>query len=232
MPICTADFERGVQGNIISSVDPGSGTAWDGVQGLSLLEYDGTLVPPKYGNLAMKIPGATIGGSTAMLRWSTSLGTVSDWHGRMYFRVDTLSFTGEFRLVRDDTNAQQRVFFINSDGRMRMEFATSLISTNSIVPGKWCRIEWHIIHSLTVGQIEFKLFLNPNSTTPTETQTSAANLNTGTDTSSIWFGQHSGGGASTDAWLDNILIGALNYPGPISVAPEPTPLRIGRSSAW
>jgi hypothetical protein len=87
------------------------------------------------------------------------------------------------------------------------------------------RIEWHLIHSVTVGQIEIKLFNNPDSATPTETKTGTANHNNAASTTTMKFG--SIGGASTGTyWLDNIVAGAASYPGPASVTA--LPLSYGR----
>jgi hypothetical protein len=108
--------------------------------------------------------------------------------------------------------------WVNEDaGRLRVTDGTghAFFVTGPINLGSWARIEWHVVNSATVGQWEVKLFNDPASTTPTESQSTAANRNTGAAEASVQFGTGSGAAYSDTFWLDNIVAGATDWVGPI-----------------
>jgi len=87
-------------------------------------------------------------------------------------------------------------------------------TTATVTRGQWVRIEWHIIHSATVGFAELKLFNTADSSTATETQTSAANKNFAADCQQAFFG-HVGALSDTGfiSYQDNIVMNAAAYAG-------------------
>ena len=83
---------------------------------------------------------------------------------------------------------------------MRDSGGTARITTANTVPlNAWYRAEGLVTSNATAGQLEVKLFDSPDSTTPTETQTSAADLDTlGGNINQVRFGPSSTGVARPD----------------------------------
>src|SRR6185503_11947241 len=111
------------------------------------------------------------------------------------------------------SNTEVVMLKITSAGNVRATRSggVAVDTTASISLNQWVRIEWHLIHSTTVGQWELKLFNNPDSATPTETATSAANLDTGANVTDLRIGLYGGPNALGPIWLDNIVAGATSY---------------------
>ena len=87
---------------------------------------------------------------------------------------------------------------------------------------QWVRIEYHLVHSTTVGQAEFKLFTSLESPSPVETLTTAADKNLLASADEIRYGVRSGQSVVT-YYYDDIVAGATSYPGP-AVTPSVTNL--------
>lgn len=233
MSEATANFELGVNGNDILVADAGSATAWDSRQnndgGGNTLKYDNVHV---YGSLAAKFDNSGAPSSACVMGWSTGIGTLTDHYGRVYLYATANPVGGSWRIGRDGNN--NFPIFINANGTVTMndQGGVAVTTTAAIGLNQWVRIEYHWINSLTVGQVELKLFNSPDSSTPTETQTSAANRNTSASTTSLEFGL--GGGQTTAGaiWLDNIVAGATSYPGPfVSGTQNLAPGIYGRGAA-
>lgn len=215
MAQATANFELGSNGSDILAVDPGSATAWDAVtngSGTNILKYNNTHA---YGSLAAKVDGTVAGGSQLTMDWTTGIGTLTDWYGRLYLYATTNPSTS-LRICRDINN--NFPVFVDSSGLVSMldQGGFAVTTSTAISLNQWVRIEWHWLNSGTVGQVELKLFNSPDSVVPTETQTSAANRNTSVSTTELDFGINPGGSAEL-IWLDNIVAGATSYPGPVTV---------------
>jgi hypothetical protein len=229
----TADFEAGTDTNTITTGDPGSATAWDDVfigSGNSVT-YDSTY---KFGTLAGKCASPGTPTSQTGLYWDSALGDPTDHYGRAYLRFSpTLS---EHRFVSFNGNGLEIAFFIRSDGTIYLNDGTgiSIDFATTITTNQWFRLEWHIVHSATVGQTEAKLFLNPDSSTATETDSTAANRNTGTDFVAVQFGLIGGGGVTYEGpvWFDNIVAAATNWPGSaVTPTGNLAPVIYGRGAA-
>ena len=219
MAVCTATFEAGVNGNTITTAGgEGSATPWDAVDvSGGTIKYDNT---HSYGLLSSNFVSAG-NPAAAVLSWSTAFGTQTDHYGRLYLWMNSNPTGASLRLLT--TNPIWIAVRLTTAGILSIQpfNGGGVDLTNAISLGQWVRIEWHMIQSTTVGQVEIKLFNNANSSTPTETQATAANLDTGANVTGIDIG--SGSGASTTAtfWLDNIVAGATSYPGPASTpAPD------------
>jgi hypothetical protein len=92
-----------------------------------------------------------------------------------------------------------------------------ILTTNSLNLNAFSRIEYHITHSLTVGQVEIKIFNSPDSAVATETIQTTANKNLLASANQIRYGA-TGGDSDGSFWLDNIVANALSYPGPVAPA--------------
>lgn len=208
----TATFETGVNGAAISTGDTGSATAWDvrTNPGGNSITYDNSHA---YGTLSAKVDSTTTAGSSNLLAWTTALGTLTDWYGRVYLYA-TANPSDSYRVSVDGNN--NFVLYVTSSGTIQQYDQGGLIhaTSASISLNQWVRLEWHWINSTSVGQVELRLFNSPDSSTATETKTSAANRNTSASTTDLSFGLSSGASATGPIWLDNIVAGATTWTGP------------------
>lgn len=211
----TASFERGVLGASVDATDVGSEYAFsdDGKTANSTLTYSNTHC---YGTLACEmIHSATPSGCN--VTWTLGGGITESW-GRIYLHNSGLPNTySEFARTFQSGNLKWRLAILSSGVlRLRGSFDTDGVVPISI--NQWIRIEWHVICSTTVGQIEAKLFNSPNSTTPSETITTTATLDIGTAVDVIHFGDLAALNASRTVYMDNIVVNDTGYPGPVSFA--------------
>lgn len=219
----TANFEAGTNGsNITTGAGEASANAWDVVTigALQGFSYDNTHAQ---GNLAAKVV-ASGSGAVSYGAWTTSLGTITDHYGRAYlYLTANPGDSARFLVLRSGGTGGtiSAALRVHSTGVIRcLGSANAFIqdTTNTISLNQWIRVEWHIIHSATVGQIEVKLFNTADSTTPTETLTSAANKNTGANADTFQIGNPDGIGIAVTYWMDNVVGNATSYPGPATTA--------------
>jgi hypothetical protein len=223
MPQTTANFESGVNGNTITTSDPGSATAWDAVTlNVGTATYDNTHAA--YGALAGKFTeGGT--GSTSYCVWSTAFGTQTDHYTRLYAYLTANPANNIWFANFKDGATRAASFAILTDGTCRVADSGSngQNGTAPVVLNQWIRIELHVIHSATVGQLELQLFYSPESLTPTETVTSPATWNTLVQATQVELGITSVAAvANSTIWLDDIVAAAPSYPGPYVPPPPPT----------
>ncbi len=203
-----ANFEVGVNTASVSTGDAGSATAWDSI-GSAPPSYSNT---QKYGTLAAKFE---VQGN---INWRAAHGTVSDHYGRLYIWASAFPSQAH-KLIRFDASFQAAYgaqIVINTSGQVALYGSGNSAvgtSTTAINTNAWTRIEWHIIHSTTVGFGEIKIFSSPDSATVTETLTTAANKNFGASTDSAQIGSVETAYPTT-LYLDNIIAKATAYPGP------------------
>ena len=205
----TAMFEAGINGNTITTA-PGEAslTAWDEIFILTTLTYDND--PVAHGALSARLEG-----SGTRMTWN--LPTPTDHYGRVYLYVTSTAL--DFTFVIVDNPAFTGVVSISCvSGKIRVSdsVAATTDGTVNIATNQWVRIEYHVIHSATVGQIEAKLFNNAESSTPSDTITSPANRNTSTQAFDVRFLIS---GIAGPINMDSIVANAISYPGP-AVAPS------------
>lgn len=232
MTVCTANFETGTNGNAVATGDAGSVTAWNVVNagGTTPLPYDNTHVA--HGLLAAKLFSAS--SPNTYMAWTTPFGTETDHYGRIYLYLTAVPGTNKWVGLAHPFSSTSACahLYINPTGHIEIRDSANAVkatSTNVVALNQFIRVEWHYIHSTTVGQVEVKYFATADSATVTETITTTANLNTLASADSIRIGQEVAGLGimSTAVWLDNIVANATAYPGPFpvnSVAPGVTGL--------
>src|SRR5574342_1246783 len=185
----TANFEKGVNGNDISNTDPASDTPWFSVEGTPRPKYDNTHVA--HGNLSAKIGGNAAPDSG--LIWNLS--NVTNHYGRLYFYA-TANPPNQQNLAKWIQSGITRAFLaINSTGKVVIQDTAgghNQASAISIALNMWIRLEWHYIHSVTVGQLEAKLFNSAESISPTETITGPASWDTGSSIDTVNFTDRDG----------------------------------------
>ena len=214
----TADFEAGVASANIQTTDTGSANAWDAVTraGSSTIVYDGT--NKAHGSLAAKL--TNVAGASCWLEWSTSMGSPTEHYGRVYFYMPSIP-TSSMTVVQCIGPAGAVAFNIQvvaTTGTVTVFYNTGSdtnVFSGGLSATTLYRLEYHCVHSATVGQVEAKIFAG-DSTTATGTFSSTANKNTSTSGDKIRFGQVSAGGSGLSIWMDDIVAGATSFPGPVS----------------
>lgn len=204
--VATADYEKGTLSNSISTGDSGSATAWDG-----------TNTPPIYDNThaAHGSKAAKYAAATSSRSWWTPGTPPTEMYGRAYAWLTANTTTGTQGFLFGDTSTSVQLLNINANGKA---VAGASVATNAVSLNQWIRMEFHGIASTSVGFLEIKLFNSADSITPTETITSAANLNTGASYGRFTVGPFSTSFSASAFWLDQIVVNASAYPGPFPVS--------------
>jgi hypothetical protein len=92
---------------------------------------------------------------------------------------------------------------------------SSITSTNVLPLNKWARVEMWYKFSTTVGQVELRLFLDPDSDTADETVTSAANWNLGAATANSYgLGYPNLIAYRPELYISGLELNNVAYPGP------------------
>lgn len=219
----TADFEAGVNASNIQTTDAGSASAWQVVSrsGSSTIIYDNTHAA--HGALATKINNGT--GSSCWLEWNTNLNSPTEHFGRVNLWLPSIPTAAPPTLIQCLGPASAVAFFVrlnNTTGTVTVFYNTGsdTVFSTALPTGQWIRLEYHCIHSATVGQFEAKVFNSVDSTTPSQTFSSTANKNTLASCSNLRFGQVAAADSGYSLWMDDIVAGATSYPGPVTVASD------------
>lgn len=217
----TADFEAGTNGNTIATTDAGSATAWNAVNiptGGSV-KYDSAI--KAHGSLSGKIICSSTP-SAGYFTWSgATWGPQTDHYGRAY-----VYWPGG-----NPASVQLLVFFknagsgccriqVNTSGKFELadDAATVQATSTATVPGSagWFRIEWHVTHSNSVGQITLRIYKTsmdaPSGSYDEQVQTTA-NLDILNQSDSMLIGQILNQ-ATTTLQFDDIVGAATTWPGP------------------
>jgi hypothetical protein len=204
----TADFEKGVNGNAVTTAaGEGSLNAWDAISGTAPV-YSTTHAA--HGLLAARFNLAAV---PSLLQWTFAWGTQTDHYGRLYLYIATFP-SGTPRLVQfANSGTACQLELRASDGRLIVTNASDTgiaATTNPLPTGQWLRIEWHVLHSTTVGQATVNVYLG-DSTTLSDSITMPATQNFSTQSTNAWIGSSSTTG---DFYLDDIVGAANAFPGP------------------
>lgn len=156
--------------------------------------------------------------------WSSSLTLTSlnqVWF-RCYVYLSALPTAGSMRIFAAfSSSGICAAINIRTTGKLTFNdanFATQLTSTNGMPTNSWFRVEGYVTASATVGQGEFKLFgvntQSMDSSTPDETKTSGATLNTAANITKVELGQSgSAPQANFTFWMDDLGVSDSGYIG-------------------
>ena len=109
--------------------------------------------------------------------------------------------------------------FLNTSGKLVVTYSSSgttfVTFTTSVSLNAWFRVEGFVVASATTGQVSASLYNTANSTTATETHTSAANLDTAPgNPASYNFGIFSSAASIGPFWMDDIALSSTGPVGP------------------
>jgi hypothetical protein len=218
---CYFTAEGGTNGSNLATGGTGAGDGSPlqfvviGTNGTAI--YDNTHVA--HGSLAVKTAtGATATPTT--FGWTTATGSpLTSWFRcYLYFTANPVGSGTRFFLITDSTGNGCTRFIINTSGKVvAQDSAGSIIitTTNAISLNQWVRVEGMSFLNASTGQMEIKLYNSPESTTPTETLTSAASQNTLSGTQTRWvFGPDANLANQGPYWIDDFAVSDAGYIGP------------------
>ena len=173
-----------------------------------------------HGSLSVKIATSATA-AVCYCTWTTSLtaSTLTLVYFRVYLFITAIQSAGNFRLVSCLSSAaviSGACVLRPTTGLISMQNSANTVittSTNAAPLSAWFRLEGYF--NSATGQCEHKIFLTPDSATPTETVTSTTGQSLGTDVSQFRFGQ--GGGSTANYgpfWFDDFGASDTAYLGP------------------
>lgn len=231
MATWTNSLEGGTSGVAITTANSGgaSGNAFDDVSALAGQTLEFSNVFAAHGSLSMKVASGATGGQVYGAV-KTSLGTTfTTIGGRLYFYLTAApaAFQGILRFTSGGGGTNRAIIGVNTARRLQVLTAastTSATGTMALIPiGAWCRIEFAITLSATVGQVDARMWLTPDSTgTADETNCLATSQNYGGTADSIRVGMVSGSLASSVVqYIDDAVFNDLGtFPGPYSISAQ------------
>jgi hypothetical protein len=215
-------FEGGSDGVAISPANSGgaSGNALNAVStlGASSVVYDNA--QSAEGGMSALMNAAS--GEFAYIEWEASWQSETEVWYRMYFRFDNVSLTNHTAILAaisaEGVVCEVQLRNNNVLGIRDSALTLRFSSSTSIAADTWYRLEWHVVHSTTVGHFEARLFhgANLHGTTPDETFGNLTNnYNTGASSDEVRAGLNSNPGASgATMWVDALAIDDTAWIGP------------------
>jgi len=217
--LLTNTAEGGTNGVTVSAANSGgaSGNPWNTVTATGTLIYSNAQA--MHGNLSYSIVTTT--SASAFMFWNSTSITISTkvMYSRcyIYFAIEP-PFTGRFMQFMNSSAQLIGGVGINVSNQLAIRNSVDAViatSTTTVPTNAWFRVELYTFSSATVGQVEVKIFLDPHSTTPTETLTTSATENTrGDDIKAALFGL-AGGTANADLYMDSMATQETGYLGPV-----------------
>lgn len=225
-------FAAGVNGATVSAGGLGTASGWqfDAVSigtGQSMT-YD-TSVPFGVFPSVKIVTTATVPVHADWLAASPTAGRSLTGAQKMWFRVwlQQAANPSSLHQAAEPVTNGTRVgdIIITTAGKLaiRDTTGTTILTTTSTVPsGSWFRIEGYFLSSATVGQAELQYFSTPFATSPAETLTTTATLNTnGGIINQFRWGAGTGAQPSLTWWTACPAVSDTGYPGP-----NPVPLSL------
>lgn len=232
-------FEGGTNGVTITNANSGgaSGNAFDSGALSGSPAFSNTHAA--HGALGCEIASS---GTAAYVGWATSLGTQTQtWFRQyLYFTANPGGTTYLNQFVELGV-ANCASILITSAGQLLFwdtSGTTQITSTEAVPLNQWIRVEGFVISSASIGQLSLSIYNSMDSITPTETHTTAANIDTNGGLNSVWFGVTFSSQTLT-YWLDDVGVSTTGYLGPV-ITPGPPymsslpnfPVSIVTTSGW
>lgn len=224
-------FAGGTDTVDISAANSGgaSGNAFDNViAGTSVtVKYSATQARPNSGFSANFIQPVT--GATSYLLWQGLGSITTSVFFRMYINMSLNNVGTAFYAPRDAADAASGYCLINSTGKLAIQNAAGTTqagatSTTTMPTGQWWRLEYRILPSTTVGEIEYRVFLAGNVEGFTADETHGATgqiLTANVDKIRQGVGVTSGlTGSNQNAYIANVGVSTVDWLGPYQAVPQ------------
>lgn len=204
-------FEGGTNTTAISAANSGaaSGNAFDAIVGTAPT-FSSTHA--SHGLLGM----APVTTAQSMVSWTTSIGTPTELWSRCYIFITAAASTNmPFIYYRDSGNAANLSGVRVNTGALTIgisanAFTNAVNFTNALTASSWARVELHSLISGGNLTCDGRLFLTPDSNTPTETQTTTQTT-TATSFGAIRFGSNLA--QTTTVWYDDVGVDTTGWMG-------------------
>jgi hypothetical protein len=148
--------------------------------------------------------------TSAAVQWDLS--ALAEHYGRVYFYFSALA-TSEQPVAKGFASGFANAWRIGINGSGHLVVRDSAgtaqhTGTLSVNAGVWYRLEWHVVSSTSVGQIEARIY-TADQTTLFDSWQSSANLNLAAETSHVQFGPSLPLSTPAPAnWYDELAIGS------------------------
>lgn len=217
---------------------PGSSNAFDAtaIGTGATLQFSSTQAA--HGTYSMACATGTTS-TTATAEWTTSMGTQTTVYGRIYLYV-TASPGNSDAIVRFQNSGTFGLGLQLSTARQIVvqDAAFTFIHTlTSVIPtGQWVRWEWQIAFSASVGQVTVNYYANADSSTATESYTSAASQNFGASANQLLLGWNANHANQATIYMDSVNVNGTGFPGPALSTNLPMPnillQSVNRATTW
>jgi hypothetical protein len=196
-----------------------SGDAFSAIQG-TLCVYS---VTQQLDGLAMQVaePGTF---ATASCNWTTLGSLTTDLWARTYLWIPSAPATG-LKIIdfRTSAAAASGFLFLETSGKVNMLNAAQTgvcIGTVNVALSQWVRIECRIRSATSSGQLEWRLFNSPDSTTADDTSSNSVAV-LGANTDAARFGANTATGPITYTYyMARVAVSDVGWIGPAgSVSP-------------
>lgn len=215
MAVLSSGFETGTDGATIATTDNGNPSKWDLVHSSPTYSRAHPAVGSSLG-MFCNFTGPQLGVS-----WTSgSFGTVTEDYGRAYLLQTAPPDAGLQAFIRYRSVATDAFYFRcaisgpTTSGLGMVDGTTALGSFTRVIPSNQIvRLEWHVLCGTGTGAFEARLFIDPYSTTPVETKSFTGLTTTVASMNQVFFGVV-GTVANWPLYIDEVLVGAADWPGP------------------
>jgi len=218
-PPLANNYEGGTNGTAVSAANSGgaSGNAFTSVDG-TLADYHAAIAR---GSLSVRIAQTATPASSRMY-WA-SLGNIagSNVYFRAYLYVPANPATNlNWFEWRTSTPTRSAAVFIRTGGTLRItdDALASLVETTSTIAlNQWIRVEFRILPSTTAGEVELRLYNDPDSTTATDTKVATGLTTLAATVDALRFG-HTSAPANFVNYFDEVAVSTSGWIGPTAGA--------------
>jgi len=159
------------------------------------------------------LSGYTNGASDAFY-WQFPTTPRTEHYGRFYFYTETGTYVNNeagsrgSRLMQTLHSGSGNILWLNASRKISWWPKAGSIPAGTVtVPwDQWVRIEYHIVHSATVGSLEARLYLDPTSSTPDEV-VSGSGVDTAVDMQLSYHHVYAG------LWIDDVVANHTTWVG-------------------
>ncbi len=212
--------EGGTNGSTVSIGNSGgdSGDAWTAVtiSGSGTLTYSNSFAA--HGGLSYFVNTTTAGQCFAQWHSNTFSQPGKTMYSQCYVYFPSTPVTVS-RFVQFANSSVQNCggIGISSGNAFTLsDSASTVVATSSttIPTNQWIRLEFMIFSDVSAGQMQLKIFLTPDSTTPDEVLTTSATINTRGDAVNSFVIGNFSNSAGVSFYFDDVAVQETGYIGP------------------